>query len=125
MSRIHQLYVSTFLLTLIPAAAYGGYGVLPGSGNNISNYSVSKISETSFGAGADRNGSFSAAADWNIILSDGVSRDGVRKIFLNAENEGAAYSLSENSGNSKIIPSLKTQGGVGEGFKPTLTLPEG
>ena len=46
MSRIHQLYVSTFLLTLIPAAAYGGYGVLPGSGNNISNYSVSKISET-------------------------------------------------------------------------------
>ena len=133
MSRIHQLYVSTFLLTLIPAAAYGGYGVLPGSGNNISNYSVSKISETSFRAGADRNGSFSAAADWNIILSDGVSRDGVRKIFLNAENEGAAYSLSENSGNSKIIPSLKTQGtlysipslktqgGVGEGFKPTLT----
>ena len=136
MSRIHQLYVSTFLLTLIPAAAYGGYGVLPGSGNNISNYSVSKISETSFRAGADRNGSFSAAADWNIILSDGVSRDGVRKIFLNAENEGAAYSLSENSGNSKIIPSLKTQGtlysipslktqgGVGEGFKPTLTLPK-
>ena len=121
MSRIHQLYVSTFLLTLIPAAAYGGYGVLPGSGNNISNYSVSKISETSSRAGADRNGSFSAAADWNIILSDGVSRDGVRKIFLNAENEGAAYSLPENSGNSKIIPSLKTQGGVGEGFKPTLT----
>ena len=117
MSRIHQLYVSTFLLTLIPAAAYGGYGVLPGSGNNISNYSVSKISETSFGAGADRNGSFSAAADWNIILSDGVSRDGVRKIFLNAENEGAAYSLPENSGNSLFYPLPENSGRGRGGFQ--------
>ena len=86
MSRIHQLYVSTFLLTLIPAAAYGGYGVLPGSGNNISNYSVPKISET-IRAGADQNGSFSSAADLNIILSGGASRGEARKIFLNAENE--------------------------------------